>query len=132
MLASADGEPEAYPALLAAIGGSLGCAGSLWLPSGDGTLQCALAWPSDAAAAAELAAGVWESGRPAAHTGPPAAFAFPLPGVGVMGFSTASPLEPDASLLATMDSLGSQISQFVERCRAQAAVRESARARARS
>ena len=73
----------------------------------------------------DLAAGVWERGRPDAHPGPPAAFAFPLPGVGVMGFSTAAPLEPDASLLATMDSLGSQISQFVERCRAQAAVRAS-------
>ena len=69
--------------------------------------------------------GVWERGRPDAHSGPPAAFAFPLPGVGVMGFSTAAPLVPDASLLATMDSLGSQISQFVERCRAQADLRES-------
>ncbi len=60
--------------------------------------------------------------------GPPArtgAFAFPLPGVGVMGFSTAAPLEPDANLLATMDSLGSQISQFVARLRAQQAVRAS-------
>ena len=42
-----------------------------------------------------------------------------------MGFSTAAPLEPDMDLLATMDSLGSQISQFVERCRAQHAVRAS-------
>ena len=75
--------------------------------------------------AGELAPGVWERGRPDAHSGPPAAFAFPLPGVGVMGFSTAAPLEPDATLLATMDSLGSQISQFVERCRAQADLRES-------
>ena len=74
----------------------------------------------DAAAAGELAPGVWERGAPTPHSGPPAAFAFPLPGVGVMGFSTAAPLEPDATLLATMDSLGSQISQFVERCRAQA------------
>ena len=79
----------------------------------------------DAAAAGDLAPGVWERGRPDAHSGPPAAFAFPLPGVGVMGFSTAAPLEPDATLLATMDSLGSQISQFVERCRAQADLRES-------
>ena len=42
-----------------------------------------------------------------------------------MGFSTAAPLEPDANLLATMDSLGLQISQFVERCRAVHAVQES-------
>ena len=68
---------------------------------------------------------MWERGRPDAHSGPPAAFAFPLPGVGVMGFSTAAPLVPDASLLATMDSLGSQISQFVERCRAQTDLRAS-------
>ena len=125
MLASAESEAEAYPALLAAIGSALGCAGALWLPGEDGELHCAQAWPTDAAAAAELAPGVWERGRPDAHSGPPAAFAFPLPGVGVMGFSTAAPLEPDATLLATMDSLGSQISQFVERCRAQADLRES-------
>ena len=42
-----------------------------------------------------------------------------------MGFSTAAPLEPDADMLATLDSLGLLISQFVERCRAQAAVRET-------
>ena len=40
-----------------------------------------------------------------------------------MAFATAAPLEPDADLLATMESLGTQISQFVERCRAQQAVR---------
>jgi PAS domain S-box-containing protein len=125
VLASAESEIQAFPALLAAIGTELGCAGALWLPGEDGQLHCAQAWPLDAAAGAELAAGVWERGRPDAHSGPPAAFAFPLPGVGVMGFSTAAPLEPDATLLATMESLGSQISQFVERCRAQADLRES-------
>ena len=125
MLASAESEAEAYPALLAAIGSELGCAGALWLPREDGQLHCAQAWPMDAAAAGDLAPGVWERGRPDAHSGPPAAFAFPLPGVGVMGFSTAAPLVPDATLLATMDSLGSQISQFVQRCRAQADLRES-------
>jgi PAS domain S-box-containing protein len=122
VLACAEGEAAAYPALLAAIGGELGCAGALWLPGEDGHLHCAHAWPADAAAAAALAPAVWELGRPAAHKG---AFAFPLPGVGVMGFSTAAPLEPDANLLATMDSLGVQISQFVERCRAVHAVQES-------
>ena len=122
MLARAEGEAEAYPALLAAIGGELGCAGALWLPGDDGKPHCAHAWPADAAAAAALAVDVWETGRPAAQKG---AFAFPLPGVGVMGFSTSAPLEPDAYLLATMDSLGLQISQFVERCRAVHAVRES-------
>ena len=42
-----------------------------------------------------------------------------------MAFATAAPLEPDDALLATMESLGTQISQFVERCRAQQAVRAS-------
>jgi PAS domain S-box-containing protein len=125
VLASAEGETAAYPALLAAIGTSLGCAGALWHPVGDGSLPRSLSWPADAAAGAELAAGVWERQRPDAAPGPPAAFAFPLPGLGVMAFSTAARLEPDARLLATMESLGMQISQFVERCRAQDAVRAS-------
>jgi PAS domain S-box-containing protein len=43
----------------------------------------------------------------------------------VLAFATAAPLEPDEDLLATMESLGTQISQFVERCRAQQAVRAS-------
>src|SRR5215213_3792304 len=60
VLASAESEVEAYPALLAAIGTSLGCAGSLWLADGE-DLWCAHTWPSDAAAGAELVAGVWES-----------------------------------------------------------------------
>jgi PAS domain S-box-containing protein len=42
-----------------------------------------------------------------------------------MGFSTAELLEPDANLLATLDSLGLQISHFAERCRAVKAVRAS-------
>ena len=112
------------PPLLAAIGGELGSDGALWLPAIDGRLHCAPASPTGAAAAAELAAACG-SRAPARRAGPPAAFTFPLPGVGIMGFSTAAPLVPDANLLATMDSLGPQISQFVERCRAQAAVRES-------
>ncbi len=123
VLASAESESEAYPALLAAIGTSLGCAGSLWLF--DDELWCAHTWPSDAAVGAELVADVWELQEPLSRRGPPASFAFPLPGVGVMGFSTAAPLEPDAAMLATMDSLGLQISQFVARCRAQSAVRAS-------
>src|SRR3954454_7235079 len=117
VLAEAESEAAAYPALLAAIGSELGCNGALWLPDDRGELRCVQAWPADAAAAADLAPGVWDTGRPAART---SAFAFPLPGVGVMAFSTAAPLEPDANLLATMDSLGAQMSQFAERCRAQA------------
>jgi PAS domain S-box-containing protein len=122
VLASAPGETEAYPGLLAAIGESLGCAGALWLPSEDGELRCAETWPAGTATGASLVGEAWSSGEPAALEG---AFAFRLPGVGVMGFATAAPLKPDADLLATMESLGTQISQFVERCRAQQAVHAS-------
>jgi PAS domain S-box-containing protein len=123
VLASAAGETEAYPGLLAAIGESLSCAGALWLPSeSDGELRCAETWPTGAAAGASLAPEAWSSGRPAAVKG---AFAFPLRGIGVMAFATTAPLEPDADLLDTVESLGTQISQFVERCRAQQAVRAS-------
>ena len=123
VLASAAGETEAYPGLLAAIGESLSCAGALWLPSPrDSELRCAETWPAGAAAGAALAA---RRGRPAGRSAREGAFAFPLGAVGVMAFATAAPLEPDADLLATMESLGTQISQFVERCRAQQAVRAS-------
>ena len=126
VLASAESEAEAYPALLAAIGDRARAA-----PARCGcpatTASCTARrrgrWTRPRPATSPPACG--RRGRPDAHSGPPAAFAFPLPGVGVMGFSTAAPLEPDANLLATMDSLGSQISQFVERCRAQADLRES-------
>jgi PAS domain S-box-containing protein len=121
VLASASGEADAYPGLLAAIGESLGCAGALWLPSPeDGELRCAETWPAGAAAGASLVAEAVEG--PLAV---PGAFAFPLPGVGVMAFATTAPLESDDGLLAMMESLGTQISQFVERCRAQQAVRAS-------
>jgi PAS domain S-box-containing protein len=120
VLATASGEAEAYPGLLAAIGESLNCAGSLWLPDSDGALRCAESWPAGAATGASLVADA--ASGPVATEG---AFAFPLPGVGVMAFSTAAPMTADAALLATMESLGTQISQFVERRRAQHAVRAS-------
>ena len=121
VLACAHGEQDAYPGLLAAIGESLGCAGAVWLPSPeDGELRCAETWPAGAAAGASLVA----QAR-AAPVAVPGAFAFPLADVGVMAFATTAPLESDEALLATMESLGTQISQFVERCRAQQAVRAS-------
>ena len=116
-LASARDEADAYPGLLAAIGETLGCAGALWVHDSDGELRCAEAWPAGAAVGATLVADA-----PIAQRG---AFAFPLPGIGVMAFATAAPLEPDDALLGTMESLASQISHFVERCRAQQEVRES-------
>jgi PAS domain S-box-containing protein len=84
---------------------------------------------------------VWASGRPAwivdaaADTSLPrraaaiacdlhAAFGFPLRSdrgvVGVMEFVASGPIEPDPELLATMEALGAQVGQLVERRRAEA------------
>jgi PAS domain S-box-containing protein len=90
---------------------------------------------------------VWQTGRPAwiaeakAHPRPlprsqaadkaglVSAFAFPIRGTGavlsVMEFFATVERAPDDQLLATMTSLGSQIGQFVERCRATQALAES-------
>jgi PAS domain S-box-containing protein len=90
---------------------------------------------------------VWRTGRPAwiadaaehprplpraeaaAKAGLRSAFAFPIrcagSVLGVMEFFAAARVAPDDELLATMSSLGSQIGQFVERCRAERGVRES-------
>jgi PAS domain S-box-containing protein len=90
---------------------------------------------------------VWRTGRPAwiadaeAHPRPlpradaaeraglRSAFAFPIRCagriLGVMEFFAAARVAPDDELLATMTSLGSQIGQFVERCRAERGVHES-------
>ncbi len=90
---------------------------------------------------------VWQTGRPAwiadadthprplpraraaAKAGLRSAFAFPVRRagevLGVMEFFAAAPVAPDDQLLATMSSLGSQIGQFAERCRAERGVHES-------
>ena len=90
---------------------------------------------------------VWQTGRPAwiadaaEHPRPlprsraadaaglRSAFAFPIRGAGevlaVMEFFAAARVAPDEELLATVTSLGSQIGQFVGRCRAEQGVRES-------
>jgi PAS domain S-box-containing protein len=90
---------------------------------------------------------VWRTGRPAwiadpgahprplpraeaaARAGLRTAFAFPVrcagAVLGVMEFFAAARVATDDELLATMGSLGSQIGQFVERCRAEQSVRES-------
>jgi PAS domain S-box-containing protein len=90
---------------------------------------------------------VWQTGRPAwiadaaEHPRPlprsraadaaglRSAFAFPIRGGGeviaVMEFFAAARAAPDEKLLATVTSLGSQIGQFVGRCRAEHGVRES-------
>jgi PAS domain S-box-containing protein len=90
---------------------------------------------------------VWQTGRPAwiadagEHPRPlpraraadaaglHSAFAFPIRRagtvLGVVEFFAAARVAPDEELLATMSSLGSQIGQFVDRCRAERSVRES-------
>ena len=65
----------------------------------------------------------------AARAGLLTAFGFPVRGaagiIGVIEFFTATRRAADEALLATMGSLGLQIGQFVERCRAQEAVRDA-------
>ena len=90
---------------------------------------------------------VWQTGRPAwiadaaehprplpraraaarRACAPPSPSRSAAPGnvLGVMEFFAAARVAPDEELLATMTSLGSQIGQFVERCRAEQGVRES-------
>ncbi|MBE2319221.1 GAF domain-containing protein [Solirubrobacter sp. CPCC 204708] len=102
VLAAADGEADAYPALLEAIGTSLGSpGGAMWLKIARGTLRRAFAW-----------------GEP--PEAPEDGLSFEVPRIGVMNFVTT--LAPDGALRETMDSLGLLISQFAERCRAQKAV----------
>src|SRR5919108_3845860 len=77
VLASATDEATAYPALLAAIGESLGWeVGAVWEPADEGFLRCADTWPAEGEFVAEtralkLAPGeglpgrVWANGEPA-------------------------------------------------------------------
>jgi PAS domain S-box-containing protein len=114
VLASAAGEVEAYPALLAAITETLGWDfGAVWLPADDGTLRCAVTWPETGTFAHEsraltltggqgLPGRVWETEAPAwltdvppdttlpraqaaARTGLLTAFGFPVRGTGRLG-----------------------------------------------
>ena len=66
--------------------------------------------------------------KAAAEAGLHAGFCFPIRTargvVGAIEFLTSKLQEPDEELLATTESLGSQIGQFVERSRAEAAMRE--------
>jgi PAS domain S-box-containing protein len=165
VLATADGEEDVHPQLLAAIGEALRWDfGALWGPiDAEGSrLRCELTWQgaalaNDAFARASrdvtLGPGegmpglVWETGRPAwiadadehprplpraetaAEAGLLSAFAFPVRGTGgvfaVMEFFSAARRAADDAMLKTMTSLGSQIGQFVERCRAVRALQES-------
>jgi PAS domain S-box-containing protein len=92
VLARTEDEDEAYPALVAAIGDSLG-------------------WRDGEVREGAIERAVAENGK----------VAFPAGGR-TLAFSAPDP-GPEA--LATLDSLGSQIGVFVERCRAQSEVRAS-------
>jgi PAS domain S-box-containing protein len=156
VLASARGEAEAYPALLAAMGESLAWDfGAVWLPE-DGRLRAVTTWPEESEFGAVtraltvvpgegLPGRVWAAADPAWITGTPkeggfprkeaaaragleSAFAFPVRGtalLGVIEFFTKDLRDADDHLLGTMATLGIQIGQFVERCRAEQAVRDA-------
>jgi PAS domain S-box-containing protein len=124
--------------------------GAVWTPAEAGALRCDAAWPArgDFVAATRglslatdegLPGQVWTEERPAWITDVPAstmprarvaaaaglrsAFAFPVRGgdkLAVMEFFTATRRDVDDDLLQTMTSLGTQIGQFVDRCRAEA------------
>jgi PAS domain S-box-containing protein len=157
VLASAQGEADAYPALLAAMGESLDWDfGAVWLPHDGDALHCVATWPHAGEFVAEsravtmgpgqgLPGRVWQNEAPAwitdvppdstlpraeaaARAGLLTAFGFPVRGAGMLGvieFFTATRRDADEALLATMTSLGSQIGQFVERRRAERAVRDA-------
>src|SRR5262245_23026066 len=165
VLATADGEGDVHPRLLAAIGEALGWDfGALWAPTDEDSsqLRCVLTWigaalgdDDFARVSREITLGpgegmpglVWETGsaawianadeyprklpraQAADRAGLLSAFAFPVRGTGdayaVMEFFDAERHAPEAALLKTMASLGAQTGQFVERCRAVQALRES-------
>jgi PAS domain S-box-containing protein len=164
VLSCSEGEDDAQPNLLEAIGHALGWhVGAYWEPElGERTLlRCVRTWHDESVAAeafvhasldttfepADVLPGrVWLTGEPAwvadvrtrrdlpragaaAAAGLRTAFGVPITGanevLGAMEFFSTELHAPDDQLLATMTSLGSQIGQFVERCRAQHAVNES-------
>jgi PAS domain S-box-containing protein len=93
-----------------------GLPGRVWASTAPAWISDVQADPNFPRAEAAVAAGL--------H----AAFCFPIRTargvVGAVEFLTRNLQEPDAELLATTESLGSQIGQFVERSRAEAAMRE--------
>src|SRR5919108_2331502 len=125
VLADAPGEGEAYPRLLAAIGEAQGWdAATVWEPEGEPPeLRCTAAWPEgEPPLGRGLRERAWAEDRPVWDEG---GVAVPIPGVGVLELLGGEPCECDEHLLATLASLGSQIGQFTERCRALQAVHES-------
>jgi signal transduction histidine kinase len=108
VLADAAGEAAAVPVLLATLAGGLGLAGEpAWL----------------AEPAPGLAAEAWERGAPVWDDG---GVAFPVRAGGSTLAVIALPAgAPGDTLLATLESVGAQIGQFLARCRVEAELRES-------
>jgi signal transduction histidine kinase len=107
VLAEAVDERTAVPQLLATLAGGLGLAGEpVWRPE----------------PAAGLAAEAWERGAPVWDGG---AVAFPVRGAGRTLAVVELPIgAPGELLVATLESVGAQIGQFVARCRVEAELRE--------
>ncbi|WP_051325122.1 GAF domain-containing protein [Candidatus Solirubrobacter pratensis] len=105
VLAHAESEADAYPALIAAIGGALGWSTGLWwTPERDG--------PQVAAGdGVTVVVPVRAHGRTLA----------------VLEFAAT---EPDEDTYAALETIGSQIGRFAAHCRARRALRESAARRA--
>ena len=118
VLASASDEAAAYPALLAAIGGSLGWeVGAVWEPADEGVLRCAETWPREGEFVAEtraltLAPGeglpgrVWADGKPAWITDVPPESTLPrAAAAGSAGLLTAFafPVQGGAGLLGVIE-----------------------------
>ena len=99
------------------LGAGEGLPGRVWAGQEPAWIADVASDPSFPRAASAAAAGLCS------------AFAFPVRGttglLGVIEFFVSERRELDDDLLNTMSSLGSQIGQFVERCRAQQAVLES-------
>src|SRR5829696_2890775 len=143
VLTEAHDEAAAYPRLLAAIGESLGWdAGGAWTPEAE-TLGCTATWHApepferisrrvSLGRGEGLPGRVWASGEPAwiADVGadanfPRASLALEAGLLAAFCFLAREPRDPDATLLATMTSLGGRIGQCVERWRAEDRLRES-------
>jgi PAS domain S-box-containing protein len=118
VLASATDEAAAYPALLAAIGESLGWeVGAVWEPGEEGVLRCAETWPREGEFVAEtraltLAPGeglpgrVWADAKPAWITDVPPESTLPRAAVArTAGLLTAFafPIQGGAGLLGVIE-----------------------------
>jgi PAS domain S-box-containing protein len=150
-LAESESLADAVPGLLQGLCENLGWdLGTLWLPDRTaGVLRCLESWHRPGAPAGDvtrahqhpvpfgtgLPGRVWAQGSPAwsddvaGEAGLHAACCFPVrlgPEVlGVLEFYSPDARPPDPGLVQVMTSVGSQVGQFLQRQRAEQAVRES-------